>query len=399
MIQYKKFGELLTEGIKRLKLERGVSTMEATNQLLEEALGYAPPSIYHWRQGRSIPPHETILKLVELFIKDWQADRAWVGRFLKAAEYDDVSRQRLCDELFGAEEIPVSANNGDRVVVGLGSLKEPLRTLESRQFRPETTLTPGYDSWPERLFDYFRKLGTMVTAWGLLKFAGGLLIWWLSWGLLDDFFQWPWPDKATIWWATYQYAVVSLLLPFATAILLALDEPAETVVNRPENEADLWVLRGNGAYLAFHMAFIVSLFISIIIYRFESWRTILSSAWPGVLGLIILFVYVVSAQFPHSRVDTRTNQLIFYPETDKFVFKASILMGPLFALFFYFFLPDINSNGLLIIIGLIGTILIVITEQRYNLPPGRLVLELSLGVFAITVMFVVAWLIFNSLPF
>ena len=81
---YSAFGQLLTEGIKRLAGDQSLTTAQRE---LAQDLGYSVSTIYRWRRGESLPQPQMIETLARVFIQKEVADRDWITRFLKKGLY------------------------------------------------------------------------------------------------------------------------------------------------------------------------------------------------------------------------------------------------------------------------------------------------------------------------
>ena len=82
---YSAFGQLLTEGIRRLAGDQSLTTAQRE---LAQDLGYSVSTIYRWRRGESLPQPQMIETLARVFIQKEVADRDWITRFLKKGFYE-----------------------------------------------------------------------------------------------------------------------------------------------------------------------------------------------------------------------------------------------------------------------------------------------------------------------
>ena len=69
---YLSLGLMLTEALKLLAIQR---TMKAVQDDLAEELGYAPRTIYAWRNGEYLPPSEAIEAMVRIFVREGMVDQ------------------------------------------------------------------------------------------------------------------------------------------------------------------------------------------------------------------------------------------------------------------------------------------------------------------------------------
>ena len=100
----RKFGQLLTEAILRIKSLNADKNIEMIQFELGEALGRSGRSaIYYWRDEHIPEKEEDIEKLAREIIKRSDLERAWLEEFLKSAGYRN--RKELCDELFSSNAL------------------------------------------------------------------------------------------------------------------------------------------------------------------------------------------------------------------------------------------------------------------------------------------------------
>lgn len=96
----KKFAELLTEGVHRIRLSEG-----KTIQIVQDELGYAlgrkgGAVIEHWRKGHLPPKLADVEKLAEELTRRGHLDQEWLDKFLRSAGHP--TPEKLCAKFFPA---------------------------------------------------------------------------------------------------------------------------------------------------------------------------------------------------------------------------------------------------------------------------------------------------------
>ena len=139
--KHRRFGELLTEGIKRLALKRRQSIEQTHNELINE-LSVSRSTIYNWRKGEHLPEPDVIARLAHIFVQKGNVDQTWIDDFLDAAEYGPLRAiEALNEELFGRT---ISAEIEPAPVVPVQEQKPPLDKSEPLLRSPIQTWT--YDA-------------------------------------------------------------------------------------------------------------------------------------------------------------------------------------------------------------------------------------------------------------
>jgi hypothetical protein len=114
---HKKFAQLLTEGIHRVRLREN-----KTVQIVQDELGYAlgregGSAIEYWRKGHIPSRPEEVADLARQLVRRGRLDAEWLGQFLRSAAYPQP--EALHRELFPPEKLPVMARlSSDNVSTG-----------------------------------------------------------------------------------------------------------------------------------------------------------------------------------------------------------------------------------------------------------------------------------------
>ncbi len=96
---YRRFGKLLTEGIKRLDRQKPLVIVQ---EELANKLGYSLSMIYAWRRGEHLPDPDIIEQLAGIFVKRGQATPLWINDFLKKGAYGSPQAAEVFSKkLFG----------------------------------------------------------------------------------------------------------------------------------------------------------------------------------------------------------------------------------------------------------------------------------------------------------
>lgn len=339
---------MLEEGVRRLGIARRQRVGQAHDQLAEQELGVASSTLYSWRRGEHLPEPTLVVRLARTFVRGWGADQKWVNDFLDAADYGPVRAvEELNQELFGANA-------------------RDIRTMT----RPEGYQRVGNEHrgtppWTLHIFEWLISAGR-VTEGEWLRFISGLGLWLLGWWIIRPFFAWPFPDTRTALSACTKYGTASLMLPLFISLLSGIGhQDVANIVDCPERWK-LWILRCSSAYVAYHIAMVVFLSASVILYSAGLWPLPTLFGLTG-LALVLLFAYAISKQFPATRIDDRT-QLRFYPSLDILVLVTFIAFGPLIAAFFALivrpWLFHQYLTGLILLCGIILAITTSILEKK-----------------------------------
>ena len=329
-VPYRKFGERLEEGVKRLAIARRQLVGQTHERLAEQELSVAASTLYSWRRGEHLPEPALIERLARTFAREWGADLAWVAEFLDAADYGPLRAvEELNRDLFGD--------------VGRGEVRR------------------GARDWTQAAFEGLRAAGCLTQAdW--LRLVGGVGLWLVGWWLVGPFYAWPYPDTRTAMTVCVAYAFASLGLPLGICLLSGLGRAA---TGRSERWK-LWGLRCAVAYVAYHLAMAVFLAVAILLYAAGVWP-LPAALGPLALALAIIFAYALARQFPATRVDGQ-GRLRFYPSVDILVLVTFVALGPLVAAFFAFlagpWLADRYRSGLILLAAVMLAVVSVKREKK-----------------------------------
>lgn len=101
--KYRRFGELMREGIDRLAAGQPAKSRGQILMGLADDLNCSTDAIYVWQRGEHLPGDpEIVAGLARIFVKAWGADQSWIERFLAAGEYYGI--QELTGQLFGQND-------------------------------------------------------------------------------------------------------------------------------------------------------------------------------------------------------------------------------------------------------------------------------------------------------
>ena len=316
--KYRSFGQMLEEGIKTLALRRNRRYGEAHRDLADE-LGVAGSTLYGWRRGEHLPPPDAVARLVGIFVEQGGMDERWFEAFLEKGEYGPPrAAEALRERLFGRAQ-------------GEGEKRKPSGNPVSV---PETA-----SSWTGRIFDRILILAEQFQAESFLKLAVGAGLWLATWGGVNRFFDWPFPDERTALAACFRYGLVGLGVPAGVSLLAGLDEQGIFKALPPADRRPLWVLRTAAAYIGYHLAMLTGAGIAIFLYSIGFSVAVWARAVLPVPALLL--AYVFAREYPVRRMDARGERLIYFRETDDFVLGAFLLLAPLFAILFFFFYSDL----------------------------------------------------------
>lgn len=345
---YQGFGNVLTEALKRLAIQRKMKAVQAD---LAEELGYAARTIYAWRNGEHFPPPEAIEKMARIFVREGVADQKWLNEFLRKGEYGPIEAViTLNKELFGQ----VNYSN-----LGLGSHNEvespKERTInlpEKRGFQ-NNFFVGALISWSNDFFRWSEASDHMRSSWtglvihalsviasratprGFLIFCVSLLLGVITTRLITPVLQWPLEDVEARWMAHLQYGLATLLVPLLVALVTPSDRPNLFQFETVRQQFMFWILKFIGALVGFWV------FSIIVIGLAMAWYYIhlppLLAEFRVVLAMIPLFFsYVTARRIPLDRHKMFNGELRLHP-ADRIFLAVFTIAGPSTAIFLYYY--------------------------------------------------------------
>lgn len=367
---HREFGNLLSEGIKQLAITRRAPIGIVQDELAEK-VGYSANAIHVWRRGEHLPVPQVVEALARIFAQGWQADEAWIKKFLKKGEYEPAkARDALILELFPVPIPPpeissvkssltsASGQSGPRPDLGLGFFLSALQSWNESFFHWSEASDHMRSSWAGMVLYAMSAIAERITPGGALAFFVTLALWLVTVWLLSPALRWPLDDIEARRIAFFKYGVATMLVPLLVALATRPERYKEFHLSTFKQHLTLWFLKFTGALLGFYAFSMLTIGLALAWYYFSMPR--LSSEVAAILAIIPLFFSYISARrIPADRYKMFNGNLQAH-SVDSFFLIVFIIASPLSAVglyFGYWFLADKTIAPIIILIGFISMML------------------------------------------
>lgn len=136
------FGQLLTDGIKKIKFREPNLPIKTIEEELGKAIRRPRSAIDYWRRGKIPRDPNEVKGLAQEIVRWGNCDLKWLESFLKSANY--LEHDELCQELFPLEfaeeliqgEAGQPDDRGAQILIGRDSLVEELIDVLHRKKAP-----------------------------------------------------------------------------------------------------------------------------------------------------------------------------------------------------------------------------------------------------------------------
>ncbi|MFZ5880998.1 MAG: helix-turn-helix domain-containing protein [Chloroflexota bacterium] len=328
----------MTEFGKRLRTcrKKGGLTQEQLGRLLGEALGdrgFSGAAVSDWERGVSRIHADNRLVLVNLVRVLHQvcgvASPREANNLLEAGNYRalDAREQELVFPKLNPLPNPCAGADSPPAAPGwAGLFSIPNDEMQSLLQQAQEGPPPA---WPRILVALLNRSTGRITPSNLLSSLFWIWTWLLAWALLAPSLRWPFVTRQDAIWAVTWYAVGSLILPAWVAAQTRTRENPFWAERGLGNGWNLRLYTHQGAGIGFHVGYFLAFVIALLGYNLG----IPSMKWAEWLAVLppLGLAYAGARLVPYNILRAFQDLKLSHGA----IFFVFILLGPLWAAFFY----------------------------------------------------------------